>query len=275
MNPMKTSALRQFAVVTTLLGAALVAASTALAGSIFLTGHDPDFHAVLGGNTAGARRINQVAISFIQDPAYNPFYVGGATKFLFVESSIAVPGGHTSGKNGIVASGYVEGVHFDHATAATLNAGLNNLGTVYSAIVVASDFGGILTQAELNILNSRNADILAFVNAGGGIYCMAEGNGGAGLTPGGGQLAFLPIVVTAPAADQSEVGFTVTAFGASIGLTNADVNGNASHTYFTGLGGLNAVNLDAAGRVMSVASHDRVIAVEPTSWSRIKGLLTP
>jgi len=274
MNPMKTSALRPFAAVTTLLGAALMVASTAFAGSIFLTGHDPDFHATLGGNTAGARRINQVAISFVQDPAFNPFFAG-APKFLFVESSIAVPGGHTVGKNGIVASGYVEGVDFDHATAATLNAGLNNLGTVYSAIVVASDFGGILTQAELDILNSRNADILAFLNAGGGIYCMAEGNGGAGLTPGGGQLAFLPIVVTAPAADQSEVGFTVTAFGASIGLTNADVNGNASHTYFSGLGGLNAVNLDAAGRVMSVASHDRIIAVEPTSWSRIKGLLTP
>lgn len=275
MKAVSPRTIRRLATTVTMLAATLAVASTALAGSIFLTGHDPDFHASLGGNLAGAQRINQVAITFVQDPAFNPFYFGGAIKFLFVESSIAVPGGHTVGKNGIIASGYVEGVHFDHATAATLNAGLNNLGTVYSAIVVASDFGGILTQAELNILNSRNADILAFLNAGGGIYCMAEGNGGAGLTPGGGQLAFLPIVVTAPAANQSEVGFTVTPFGASIGLTNGDVNGNASHTYFSGLGGLNPVNLDAAGRVMSLASHDRIIAVEPTSWSRIKGLLTP
>ena len=42
----------------------------ARAGSIFLTGHDPDFHAILGGNAAGAIRLNQVAIGFVQDPKY-------------------------------------------------------------------------------------------------------------------------------------------------------------------------------------------------------------
>ncbi len=243
------------------------------AGSIFLTGHDPDFHAILGGNTSGAIRLNQVAIGFVQDPAYNPFFAGGATKFLFVESDIVPPAGHTVGKAGIVVSGYVEGVHFDHVDATTLNAGLNNLGTVYSAIVVASDFGGILTQAELDILNSRNADIIAFLNNGGGIYCLAESNNGVGLTPAGGRLAFLPIVVTAPSLDQSESGFTVSPFGASLGLTNADVNGNASHTIFTGLGGLTPVDYDASGNVMSLASHDRIIPVEPSTWSKVKGLL--
>ena len=108
-----------------LLTAACLAALTptlARAGSIFLTGHDPDFHATLGGNAFGAQRINQVAIGFVQDPAFNPFYMGGVTKFLFVESTIAPPAGHTVGKAGVVASGYVEGVHFDHHTAATLNA---------------------------------------------------------------------------------------------------------------------------------------------------------
>ena len=247
-------------------------AGPASAGSIFLTGHDPDFHASLGGNATGARNINTRAISFVQDPAFNPFFMGGVTKFLFVESRISPPAGHTVGKNGILASGYTEGVHFDHHDAATLNAALNQLGTVYSAIVVASDFGGILTQAELNILNSRNADIIAFMNAGGGIYCMSEGNGGAGLTPGGGQLAFLPIAVSAPAVDQSEIGNTVTAYGASLGLTNADVNGNASHIVFTAWGTLNVVDIDAAGRVLSVAGHDQIIAVEPTTWSGIKSL---
>ena len=138
MKSVTRRTLRGLATAGILLGATLVTGSTALAGSIFLTGHDPDFHASLGGNAAGAIRLNQVAISFIQDPGFNPFYLGGATKFLFVESSIAVPAGHTVGKNGIVASGYTEGVHFDHATAATLNAGLNNLGTVYSAIVAVS-----------------------------------------------------------------------------------------------------------------------------------------
>ncbi|HEX7880171.1 MAG TPA: hypothetical protein VF720_12220 [Candidatus Eisenbacteria bacterium] len=245
--------------------------ATSDAGSLFLTGHDPDFHATLGGNTAGAIKINQVAIGFVQDPAFNPFYAG-TPKFLFVESRIAPPGGHTVGKAGIVASGYVEGVNFDHADATQLNAALNNLGTVYSAIVVASDFGGLLTQAELNILNSRNADIIAFLNAGGGIYCLAEGNGGVGLTPGGGWLAFLPIAAVSPAIDQSEVGNTVTAYGAGLGLTNADVNGNASHTIFTAYGTLSPVDLDAAGRVLTVAGHDAIIAVESSTWSRIKKL---
>ena len=69
--------------------------------------------------------------------------------------------------------------------------------------------------------------------------------------------------------------FQVGGANVEVDYSDADVNGNASHTYFSGLGGLNAVNLDAAGRVMSVASHDRIIAVEPTPWSRIKGLLTP
>ena len=35
---------------------------------IFLTGHDPDFHAFVGGNAAGAQHINQRAIDFIMDP---------------------------------------------------------------------------------------------------------------------------------------------------------------------------------------------------------------
>ena len=106
---------------------AIVAFTTAesqAAGSIFITGHDPDFHASLGGNALGAQRINQVAISFIQDPFFNPYFAG-APKFLFVESSIAPPGGHTVGKAGIIASGYVEGVNFEHHDASTLNAELN------------------------------------------------------------------------------------------------------------------------------------------------------
>lgn len=249
----------------------LAAADIQAAGSIFITGHDPDFHARLGGNTAGAIRINQVAIAFVQDSNFNPF-VGTAPKFLFVESRIAPPAGHTVGKNGILDSGYVEGVHFEHHDASTLNAELNLLGVKYSAIVVASDFGGILTQAELDILNARQVSIVTFVNAGGGVYAMAESNSGANLTPNGGRFAFLPIVVAAPQLDQNEIGFTVSPFGASLGLTNADINGNASHNYFTTYGTLQPVDLDASGHVMTVAGREELIAVEPTTWGRTKVL---
>jgi hypothetical protein len=230
----------------------------AFAGSIFLTGHDPDFHAT-SGNTTGARNINNAAINFIRDPLFNPF-VASAPKFLFVESKGTIPGGHLQGKNGIVASGHAEGVAFDHHDFTTLNAALDLLGTPggYSAIVVASDFGGILRQAELNILNARAADIIAFLNAGGGIYAMAESNLGAGLTPGGGHFGFLPFVVSSVSLNQTEVGFTVTAFGASLGLTNSDVNGNFSHNLFNGTFGLNVVDLDSQQSIISLAGRIQI-----------------
>ena len=232
---------------------------TSHAGAIFLTGHDPDFHASLGGNTTGAKNINTKAISYIMDSAFNPFLVV-APKFLFVESRIQVPSGHTNGVNGIVASGYILGTDFDQADATTLSTALNSLGQVggYSAIVIASDFGGILTQAELDILDARSADIISFLNAGGGLYAMAESDLGAGLTPGGGQFGFLPFIVSSAALNQSELGNTVTAFGVSLGLSNSDVNGNASHNIFTGTGGMSVVDNDAQGRILSLATRSQI-----------------
>jgi len=50
-------------------------------GSIFLMGHDPDFHTFLGGNAIGAQHINQTAINFIMDPTFNPFVAGGDLAF--------------------------------------------------------------------------------------------------------------------------------------------------------------------------------------------------
>jgi hypothetical protein len=246
----------------------------AFAGSLFLTGHDPDFHATIGGNATGARNINNVAIGYITDPLFNPF-VAGAPKFLFVESKGSIPGGHTQGKSGIAASGYTEGVDFDHHDFTTLDAALDQLGTGYSALVIASDFGGILRQAELDILNSRSADIIAFVNAGGGVYAMAESNGGTGLTPSGGHFGFLPFIVTSLNLDQTETGYTVTPFGQTLGLTDNDVNGNFSHNIFTGTGGLSVVDVDASGRVLSLATRSPIgpggVVPEPGTVTMLGG----
>jgi len=243
----------------TLFVAFLVACPASWAGSIFLTGHDPDFHAFLGANATGARHINQAAIGFIQDPLFNPFVAGGVNKFLFVQSNITPPGGHTNGLNGIVASGFTAGTDFDQVNAFALNTALDALGTSYSAIVVASDFGGILTQAELDILNTRSGDIINFLNAGGGLYAMAEGNNGAGLTPGGGWFGFLPFVVSSTAFNVNEVGNTVTPFGASLGLTNADANSNASHNIFQGTFGLDVVDIQPSGNILSLAGRGQVV----------------
>jgi hypothetical protein len=242
------------------IAAAATLCGTCQAGAIFLTGHDPDFHAYLGGNLAGARNINRDAIGYVMDPLFNSF-VSAAPKFLFVESSISAPLGHVDGVNGIIASGYAPGVNFDRADASTLAAKLGQLGTTYSAIVVASDFGGLLTQAELNILNANSSNIISFLNAGGGLYAMAEGNNGAGLTPGGGWYGFLPFIVTSVDVNQAESGNTVTAFGQTLGLTDNDVNGNASHTIFTSTGGMGVVDYDSAGRILSLATRSQITEV--------------
>src|SRR5207253_9612005 len=133
------------------------------AGTIFLTGHDPDFHSQSdpSENPTGAQHIIQRAVDFILDPAFNPF-ADSSHKLLFVESSGPPPGGHRVGAVGMVDSGFVPGVDCVTSNASTLNADLNLLGSVYSGIVVASDFGGILTQAELNILDARSGDIIDF-----------------------------------------------------------------------------------------------------------------
>lgn len=242
--------------------ACLGSAQVASAASLFLTGHDPDFHASNSAGTAvdsiGAVNINRTAIGFIMDPNFNLAVSGGASKFLFVESSTTpVPGGHRIGKNGIIQSGYVEGVDFDHVDAGSLDAALNMLGTTYGGIVVASDFGGLLTQAELDILNARSTDIIDFLNVqNGGLYAMAEGNNGpARLTPGGGHFGFLPFVVSATGLNQSEAGTTVTAFGAALGLTDADVSSNFSHNIFNDTFGLNVVDRDRAGNILTLAGR--------------------
>ena len=230
-------------------------------GSIFLTGHDPDFHAISGAveNPIGAQRINSVAINFVTDPTFNNFSQAGVEKFLFVESKGSAPFGHRNGVNGIIASGFNSGIDFEHHDASSLDVELDQLGTKYNAIVVASDFGGILTQAELDILNNRTLDIIDFLNDGGGIYAMAEGNGGEGLTPNGGHFEYLPFVVSSAPLSQFETGLTVTPFGQSLGLTDADMNGNFYHNVFAPNSDLMAVDSDPAGNILSLAGRTGLI----------------
>ena len=77
----------------------LFGTSTAKAGSIFLTGHDPDFHSLSSfSDPTGPRKINTTAIGYILDPGFNAFAAQGVNKFLFVESSISTPARHRIGK---------------------------------------------------------------------------------------------------------------------------------------------------------------------------------
>jgi hypothetical protein len=110
--------------------------------------------------------------------------------------------------------------------------------TDFSAIVVASDQGGMLTASELSVLNANSAAIIDFLNAGGGLYAEAESDA-AGLIGAIPRFGFLPFVVSSADFGSSESGNTVTPFGASqFGLANSDVNGNFSHNYFSATGGI-------------------------------------
>src|SRR4029078_1535762 len=102
------------------------------------------------GQSEGQAQLN-VALNFVTGGTYT----SGTTKFLFVESEISPPSGHLVGENGLAAIGLTEGVYYDEVDAAGLAALPSFSG--YSAIVVASDYGGLLTDAEIQELVARKA----------------------------------------------------------------------------------------------------------------------
>jgi hypothetical protein len=275
------------AVRTWTIAAAVIALSlisrNARAGSIFLTGHDSDFHAAVPpdsdgeahhNNAPGAQHFNQIAIDYILDPLFNQFAASGAQKFLFVEANeedANFPYSPLLGKQGILASGFIEGVHFDQRGAGALLDALDQLGTTYGAIVVASDCGGSLRQQELDILNSQSDSIISFLNAGGGLFAMAESNlcgppddPTHGITPDGGHFGFLPFVSSSTlnfAEDDPAFAIELTSYARSLGLTLHDVDGNFSHNVFGGTFGMNvidSVTVDGVRVPLSLATRGRV-----------------
>jgi PEP-CTERM motif len=231
-------------------------AKAGIVGSIFLTGHDPDFHAFEGGNQTGAQHINQDAIAFVTDPAFNTFAASGNNRFLLVMDATNPGAGYSDPRLGLNISGFTG--KYDVADNGAAGGSILNLNTVnfsnYNAIVIASDFGGWLKQSEVNILDARSSDIIKYLNAGGGLYAMAESGPPDGLASTG-LFGFLPFVVSTDTKNQTEVGNVVTAFGAGLGLKASDINGNESHNIFTATSGLNVVDFDSSGEILSLAGR--------------------
>ena len=222
-----------------LLCAALLTGAPALAatgGSIFITGHDPVWHSNFGGNTTGAKHLAETAIDFARN--------GNAEKFLFIEAkSDPIPGGNAY-ENPFLASPLKYSGQYDVMDFANLTGLANFRSTLdnYSAIVVASDHGGMLGADELDFLNDHSADIIDYINNGGGLAAFAESNatGQIGTTP---RFQFLPFLVSSSDFQSAETANTVTPYGASLGLVNSDVNGNFSHNFFSATGGMEPVDL--------------------------------
>ncbi len=236
------------------------------AGPVFLTGHDPDFHAQ---STTSAKNLLNAGLNFVTGGTYN---LNDGNKFLWVEARVgdpgvpSVPGGHLIGENGLAAIGLTLGTHYDRANASELP-GINF--SNYTAIAVASSFGGILGANELLGLNARAADIAAFVNSGGGIFASAECfpasgfcrasllDGTTGVLPAiaaSDLFGFLPISVSVIAPSPP---FTITPFGATLGLTSADMV-DPTHNAFQSAAGLNVVDTNAFGNPVTLAGNVRI-----------------
>lgn len=140
----------------------------------------------------------------------------------------------------------------------------------FSALFIPSDHGGTLTGDDVAALNARRTAILAYVNAGGGLVALSQegSRAPASTDPHPENFGFLPFLVPVAALSQGEVDFGMTPFGLSLGITLADVSGNFSHSYFTSTGGMQAVDVDAAGRIITLAGSgiftDNGLVPEPT-----------
>jgi hypothetical protein len=229
-------------------------ANVAFAGSVFVSGHDSDFHAI-AGNTLGAQNIIDRALDFVRN--------GNTAPILFVESNTANLGlgDHLDSELGLMASGYTAGNtagNYYVKVNATQFASANL--SLYSAIFVPSDHGGTLTGDDLQALDARTADILNYVNGGGGLFALAED--GFHTAPSSGPVpalfGFLPFLATSAPLGEFENGNTLSAFGASLGLTTSDINGNYSHNIFTATGGMTPVDYDAGGEILSLATRQTI-----------------
>jgi hypothetical protein len=222
------------------LSAALACASAAHAGKVYLTGHDPDYHSQ--AQVSGKVQLN-VALKFVTGDTYKD----GSTKFLWVESHDPIIGGHLRGYDGLAAIG-VTSANVDWVDAA-------GLATVdfskYSAIAIASTFGGMTSAAEIDELIARKGDIKSFVNGGGGLAAFAEcipsvtvGCDSGSYMPADEPLfGFLPISTTSVGTSPP---YHVTSFGAGLGLTDFDVSDCCTHNSFSSTGGLKVVDFDSA-----------------------------
>jgi hypothetical protein len=232
------------------LGLLALTTQAAQAGPIFLTGHDPDFHAQGSG---GAAVLLRTGLNFAMGGLLND----NIHKFLWVESANAPDGGHLVGQNGLVAIGLTLGQDFDVARAGDLT---SVDFTQYTAVGVASTFGGMLTSAEINALIARAADLALFINGGGGLFAAAECDGGNNCNtsnvaaPHGAMYGYLPIAASSISTTEP---YTVTLYGESLGLTNADVN-DPTHNSFADAAGLQIVDTDAAGHPTTLAGIVRI-----------------
>lgn len=215
-------------------------------GSIFLTGHDIDFH----NNADG---YSTVILDWLR---------GTGTGSEIAAASYRVGALRTTGVGSFNSPpGFTVDVRdpASFANAAAFAAWLANLDVLEIASHVNCG-GCALTTAGSNLINGFAPEITAFFNAGGDIWA----NTGANLAT---FYNFLPPdVVATGAAISGSTGFQATAAGAAIGITDVMVNGDQTHNRFTSYAAAFTVlevrpnaGLPGGNEIISIGIRDAVI----------------
>ncbi len=252
------------------MGATLLAgaAGSAFAGTVILTGHDADNHAMYGtygvpGSADAARRFINKSVKFITGWDSSPrklkvllvshdgdpttTHAGVVDSVLGVYTALADGANGGFGAYGVgfdldVADGNAhnagdqtilhDGKAFDIVDVSTVNF------TPYDVIIVASNYGGTLTDAEEAPLVARKSEVIDYINgnAKGGVLAFAEVTHLDEMSDNTRDLVnpfgFVPAPPTSTALTHDESNYTVDTFGLGYGLDSTDVNGNYSHVIF-------------------------------------------
>lgn len=105
----------------------------------------------------------------------------------------------------------------------------------YAAIFMPSastQTGGGMTQAELDAINARSADVVSFVNGGGNLMALTQ----QGLT---GAWGWFPLggALTTSSISTANISQTAALAAAGFSATNAEIAGDLYHNDFTGPSG--------------------------------------
>lgn len=186
-------------------GAALAVATSAFAGPVILMGIDAEDG---GPGAHGPITVYQSVIASLLSGVTN----GG--------SGILVIGGGKSSTDNVTTFWDAIDASTSHSVTYANQLGIAGASFGgYAAIAVVSSVdetsSGGLTDAESTALNSRSADVAAFVNAGGGLFGLSQ----EGVPVPYGYLGGVAPVTTANPSQYEDI--TPTAAGTAIGITNA------------------------------------------------------
>lgn len=215
----------------------MLAAFSAQAGNLWLTGHDADFHC----DGSGGSQCNYfgIAANFVRQSAPTK-----TLPILVLDSGSEVANSlnatEAKARNTVEGAGAAFPFTVVDPTSPAFATTPINVAN-FSAIIIASDSscGGCDNDAaDIAAINARTSEIQAFFTAGGGLLYLA------GASNRATYYASVPIPTTGVAVSAP---FTVQPPGAALGLTTSDVNCCATH---------NSFSLPPAGSALVVAETD-------------------